>query len=87
MRKLFLMFSFLIINCSIIYSQPQLVWIKTYPKQGLDAIIDSSGNIVIACRNHTNDTTFKLIKYRNDGQIIWQKTYYVFISPVLATDK
>ena len=69
------------------FSQPQLEWIKTYPQIGVDAVKDSSDNIIILS---VGGAWFNLLKYSSNGTLIWNKTYSYSISSNLAfiaTDK
>ena len=83
-RLLILLLFYLFIQNS--YSQ-QLEWIKTYPQIGADALKDSSDNIVMLS---VGGGWFNLLKYKNNGALIWNKSYSYSISTNLsfmATDK
>lgn len=61
-------YSFLVVNG---FCQYQVEWIRTYPGRIRSSAIDSTGNVYITGDNEDN---YFLLKYNNNGYLIWQRT-------------
>ncbi len=84
MKKIIL-FSILLLslNTSIIYSQPQIDWVRRYNSSDtisdyvVDARLDKAGNIYLTGYSEISDTSrcFLTIKYNYNGDFQWSRTY------------
>ena len=78
MNRLFLLISFMIINFSNIYSQPQFEWVRNYPVQGKSLALDTAGNLILV---GIKDSYIFIVKYNPSGQIIWYRDTIINPTP------